>query len=127
LYEAITGHDTTRRSSMFGFSKSVPSITAEEVKQALDTKADVTIVDVRTPDEYRKGHLEGSLLLPVDTVSEKAASVLKDKKETLYVYCLSGSRSIQAADILLKLGYTRVFNMTSGLLAWRAKGYSLIQ
>ncbi|HBB76193.1 MAG: hypothetical protein A2186_00390 [Candidatus Levybacteria bacterium RIFOXYA1_FULL_41_10] len=112
---------------MFGFSKSVPSITAEEVKQALDTKADVTIVDVRTPDEYRKGHLEGSLLLPVDTVSEKAASVLKDKKETLYVYCLSGSRSIQAADILLKLGYTRVFNMTSGLLAWRAKGYSLIQ
>ena len=112
---------------MFNFLKPVQSITAEEVKRALDTKADVIIVDVRTPDEHRKGHLEGSLLLPVDTVSEKAASVLKNKKKTLYIYCLSGSRSVKATDILLKLGYTKAFNMTSGLLAWRAKGYPLTQ
>jgi len=112
---------------MFNFLKSVQSITAEEVKKALDAKADVTMVDVRTPEEYKKGHLEGSLLLPVATVSGKAASLLKDKKRTLYVYCLSGSRSIQATDILLKLGYTNTFNMTSGLLAWKAKGYPLTQ
>lgn len=112
---------------MFNFLQSVSSVTAEEVKQALDAKEDVTIVDVRTPEEYKKGHLDGSLLLPVDTVSEQAASLLKDKKKTLYVYCLSGSRSMQATDILLKLGYTKAFNMTSGLLAWRAKGYPLTQ
>ncbi len=112
---------------MFNFLKSVQSVTAEEVKQALDAKEDVTIVDVRTPEEYKKGHLDGSLLLPVDTVSKQAASLLKDKKKTLYVYCLSGSRSMQATDILLKLGYTKAFNMTSGLLAWRAKEYPLTQ
>ena len=112
---------------MFSFSKSVQSITAEEVKQALDAKADVIVVDVRTPEEYNRGHLEGSLLLPIDTVSKQAVSVLKDKNKTLYVYCLSGSRSVQATDILLKLGYPKAFNMTSGLLAWRAKGYPLIQ
>ena len=112
---------------MFGFTKSVPSVTAEEVKQALDTKADVIFLDVRTPDEYNKGHLNGALHLPVDTVLEKTASILKDKKKTLYVYCLSGSRSVHATESLRKLGFENAFNMTSGLLAWRAKGYPLTQ
>ncbi len=112
---------------MFGFAKSVPSITAEEVKQVLDKKADIILLDVRTPDEYNRGHLKGSVLLPVDTVLEKAASVLKDKKKTLYVYCLSGSRSVKATETLRQLGFANVFNMTSGLLAWRAKGYPLTQ
>ena len=112
---------------MFNFLKSIQSVTAEEVKQALDAKEDITIVDVRTTEEYKKGHLDGSLLLPVDAVLEQVASLLRDKKKKLYVYCLSGSRSMQATDILLKLGYMKVFNMTSGLLAWRTKGYPLTQ
>lgn len=112
---------------MFNFLKSVQSVTAEEVKQALDEKVDIIIVDVRTPEEYKKGHLDRSLLLPIDTLSEQAPSLLKDKEKTLYIYCLSGSRSTQATDILLKLGYTKAFNMTSGLLAWRSKGYPLTQ
>ncbi len=109
---------------MFSFSKNIPSVTAEQVNQALDTKANVIFVDVRTPAEYKRGHLEKSVLLPVDNIAEKAESIFADKTKTLYVYCLSGSRSIYATKVLRQLGYTNVFNMNGGLLQWRGKGYS---
>lgn len=111
---------------MFGFSKNIPSVSAEEVKRALDTNEEAIFLDVRTDEEYVRGHLAGSLHLPVGAVLDRAETVLSDKKKTIYVYCLSGSRSTFATEQLQKLGYENVFNMTGGLLSWRAKGYPLI-
>lgn len=96
------------------------TISAEEVKKAIDEKQDIVLLDVRTPAEYAKGSITGSINVPVDSVSEKISSFIPDKTKTVYVYCLSGSRSMMAADMLIKLGYTNVYSMTSGLLAWRA-------
>ncbi len=56
-------------------------------------------------------------------LGENAEKILKDKKQTIYIYCLSGSRSIQATESLRKMGYENAFNVKSGLLAWRAKRY----
>jgi rhodanese-related sulfurtransferase len=109
------------------FGPSVPKISAEEVKQALDTKKNVTILDVRTQQEYAKAKIAGSLNLPVDQIAEKITNVLPDKKQTIYVYCLSGSRSIHAVNTMKKLGYSDVYDMQNGLLAWRIKKFPLIQ
>lgn len=110
---------------MFGLSPKVPEIEAKDVKEAIDLKKDFVIVDVRTPGEIEKGKIENSISIPLDrisTVSEK----ITDKEKTIYVYCLSGSRSSLAVDRMLKMGYKQVFSMKSGLLAWRAGGYSLV-
>ena len=113
---------------MFEFLEpEVPQITAEKVKQASDTNQKVVLLDVRTPGEFARGKIEGAINLPVDQVPAKISSVLPDKSVTIYVYCLSGSRSVFAVDAMLKLGYENVFNLTSGLLAWRSLGYQLIQ
>ncbi len=102
----------------------LPNISAEKVKMAIDAKTDVLLLDVRTTSEYARGKIAGAINVPVDEVANKIASVLPDKTKTIYVYCLSGSRSVFAVDAMLKLGYKNVFNMTSGLLAWRVKGYT---
>ena len=112
---------------MFNFGPKVPTITAEEVKQALDEKKNVIMLDVRTPDEFSRGTIAGSINIPVDEISNKIENVISDKNKTIYVYCLSGSRSAVAAQAMLKKGYTNVFSMTSGLLAWRAQKYTLTQ
>lgn len=104
----------------------VPQITAEEVKKSLDAKEEVTLLDVRTVGEYSRGKIKGGVNLPVDEITHKIETVIPDKSKKVFVYCLSGSRSIHAADAMIKLGYTNVFNLTSGLLAWRAKGYPVI-
>lgn len=111
---------------MFGFfAPDVPQITAEDAKQALDRNQDVLLLDVRTPDEFAKNRIKGAINLPVDQVESKVTSVVPNKQKTVYVYCLSASRSVHAVDAMKKLGYTNVFNMTSGLLAWRAKQFPL--
>ena len=107
------------------FSSTTPQITADEVYSAVQDKKDVLFLDVRTPGEYSKGHIENSIHLPVEEVATQIESVLPDKAKTVYVYCLSGSRSTVAVNVMTQLGYTNAFSMTNGLLMWRSKHYPL--
>lgn len=104
----------------------VPQVTADEVKKAIDGKQTCVLLDVRTPGEYARGKIEGSINLPVDKVDSDILTVIPDKSAKIYVYCLSGSRSIYAVDTMVNLGYTNVFDMAHGLLAWRAKYFPVV-
>ncbi len=110
---------------MFGLGPKVPTIEAEDLKKALDEKSDVVIIDVRTPGEFSKGHIKGSINLPVSDVAANIEKTISAKDKTIILYCLSGSRSVFAVDMLVKLGYSNVFDLKSGLLAWRSKQYPL--
>ena len=68
------------------------------------------LLDVRTPDEYRQGHIPGSKNVPLQSIS-KAADMIDNKSTPIFVYCLSGARSRQAAAILKQMGYTNVKNI----------------
>jgi rhodanese-related sulfurtransferase len=93
------------------------TITAAEAKNMMDTDSEITILDVRTEEEYNTGHIEGSILLPNDEISEQAEEKLKDKDATILVYCRSGRRSAMAAEVLSELGYTKVYDF-GGILDW---------
>ncbi len=103
----------------------VPQISVEEVKASIDAHEDIILLDVRTVGECSRGKLAGSINVPLDELMNQIEVKIPDKSAKIYVYCLSGSRSIHAVDTMLKVGYTDVFNMTGGLLAWRAKGYKI--
>ena len=77
------------------------------------------LLDVRTPQDYREGHIPGSTNLPLQTI-DKVASVAENKDTVLYVYCHSGARSRQAAALLQHMGYTRVNNI-GGIAAYGGK------
>lgn len=106
------------------FNSKVPQIDVPDVKKAIDAGADVVLLDVRTPQEFSKGNIAGSINIPVDEVQSKVGKLLPNKEKNIYVYCLSGSRSSHAVEIMVKLGYVHAQDMKSGLLAWRAKGYT---
>jgi phage shock protein E len=80
---------------------------------------DFVLLDVRTPGEYSRERIAGSINLPVDLVVERIEAIVPNKNIITYVYCLSGSRSIGAVAEMKDMGYKRVYNMVSGLLAWR--------
>ena len=107
------------------FGPKVPQIDASDVKNAIDSHKNFILLDVRTTGEYAKGKIAGSINLPLDQVAGKITQTIPDKDSTIYIYCLSGARSESVAQIMIKLGYTQVSNMTSGLMAWRAKGYKV--
>lgn len=93
------------------------SVSPSEVKQKLDNKEDVVIIDVRTEEEYRTGHLPGSILIPVDRLSKNITNKVPDKDEEIIVYCRSGNRSRTAWKTLTQMGYTNVYDM-GGINKW---------
>ena len=77
------------------------------------------LVDVRTPQEYREGHIPGSANVPLQTI-DKVTSIAENKDTVLYVYCYSGARSRQATAMLQHMGYTNVQNI-GGIAAYHGK------
>ena len=77
------------------------------------------LLDVRTPQEYRAGHIPGSKNIPLASLAQPGA-VTFQKDTPLFVYCYSGSRSRQAADILKGMGYTNVKNL-GGIASYTGK------
>lgn len=81
------------------------------------------LLDVRTPQEYREGHIPGSKNLPLQTI-DKVDSIVENKDTVLYVYCHSGARSRQATAMLQHMGYTNVQNI-GGIAAYQGKVESI--
>ena len=93
--------------NFFGSRKKASFIddAVQETAQNISTH----IVDVRSPEEYRSGHVPGALNLPLENL-QNAPAVLKDKNSKLYLYCLSGARSAMAAGMLRRMGYENCIN-----------------
>lgn len=78
---------------------------------------DVIILDVRNPDEFAQSHIPNAILLPLPEIWDNAENVLTDKNQTILIYCRSGVRSAYAAQELIELGYTNVYDF-GGIIDW---------
>jgi adenylyltransferase/sulfurtransferase len=86
------------------------------LKQRLDNKEDVFILDVREPHEYDICRLEGSTLIPLGELPKRVNEL--NSADDIVVHCRSGVRSGKAVDFLRKAGFRKVKNLTGGILAW---------
>jgi rhodanese-related sulfurtransferase len=96
-------------------------VNVSEAKQMIESNPDLAILDVRNLEEYESGHIENAVLIPVTELEERIDELDKEK-ETL-VYCRSGGRSATAGQILVDTGFSSVYNMLGGIMAWRNAGY----
>ena len=87
--------------------------------QEFKNAAGAVLLDVRTPQEYREGHIPGSQNVPLQQL-DKLEEVTENKDTVLYVYCRSGARSRQAVSLLNHMGYTNVHNI-GGIAAYSGK------
>ncbi len=99
----------------------IVSVSAPEFDTKIKTDS-VQLLDVRTPQEYAEGHIEGALNINIqsDDFQQMAEKELS-KDSTILVYCRSGRRSMDAAGILTRLGY-RVINLKGGIIEWKEDG-----
>ena len=87
--------------------------------QEYKNTAGAVLLDVRSPQEYREGHIPGSQNVPLQQL-DKVEEVTENKDTVLYVYCRSGARSRQAVSLLNHMGYTNVHNI-GGIAAYSGK------
>ena len=83
------------------------------------------ILDVRTPCEYDMGHLYDAILIPHDELKTSFRGLEECKNSEIIVYCKSGKRSQQASEILVEYGFTKVYNMLGGIMAWMDADYPI--
>ena len=113
---AQTTNDAAVSASTDAATAEYRTITPEKAKELIGTVG-VVLLDVREQDEYDQIRIDGAVLLPVDDVALKAADVLPDKNATIIVYCRSGRRSAIAANELVGMGYTGVYDL-GGIQDW---------
>ena len=75
--------------------------------------AGAMVIDVRSPGEFRSGHVPGAINIPLGELRESLPRRVKDKQQVLLVHCLSGGRSAIAQQQLKDMGYAKVFNLGS--------------
>ena len=78
-----------------------------------------TLVDVRTPEEFRGGYIAGAVNISLQELDGKMNKIPKNKPVVLY--CRSGNRSAHAAHALLQAGYTEVYDL-GGIIEWARQG-----
>lgn len=103
------------------------TITATELKSAIDTGARVSLIDVRTPAEYEAAHLEGSVLMPVDTLDCAAVLAAAGDAELRVLICQSGIRADRAAKKLAASDGGCFALLEGGVNAWQKAGMPLIR
>lgn len=85
-------------------------------KEARQTD-NAVFIDVRTPEEFASGHIEGAYNIPLDRI-DVTLQVVKDKSTPLYLYCRSGARSGRACHYLQSEGYSNAINI-GGIMSWQ--------
>lgn len=92
-------------------------IDSEEAARLMQTEKDYIILDVRTEEEFKSGHIPNAICIPNETITGGELGALKDKNQLILVYCRSGRRSKEAAQKLANFGYNNVKEF-GGIIDW---------
>ncbi len=85
------------------------------------------ILDVRTQNEYNRGHLHSSVLIPVQELQSRYKELDHHKDREILIYCATGNRSTVASKILIDNGFKHIVNMRGGIYDWSKKNYPVVR
>ena len=102
-------------------SGEVESISPKEAA-AMYTGQKAVIVDVREDSEWNEQHIPGAIHIPLGQLSERLSELKQYKDSPVITQCRSGGRSAQAFDVLKSAGFSKVYNMDGGIMAWDKAG-----
>ena len=103
-----------------GYDRSYRQISMEEAEDMMRRNDNHIIVDVRTVEEYEEGHIPGAICIPVETIGKEKPEKLWDLDRIILIYCRSGNHSKQAAQKLLEIGYTNIYEF-GGIIDWKGE------
>ncbi|MCP3890241.1 MAG: rhodanese-like domain-containing protein [Desulfobulbaceae bacterium] len=97
-------------------------VTADEAAKLLNNLHPF-ILDVRTVQEYKQIHIEGTHLIPIQELQSRIAELESKKHEDIFIYCATGNRSTVASRILADRGFKRIYNLRYGVYDWAKHGH----
>jgi rhodanese-related sulfurtransferase len=95
----------------------------DEFKEQYEAHANAQLLDVRTAQEIAMGAIEGAIAIDAFDAQFAAKVGQLDKSKAYFVYCRSGRRSANACQIMAQQGFSELYNLEGGYMAWEANGY----
>ena len=102
------------------------AVTAKEAAKLISDGPPL-ILDVRTPSEFKSGHLHNAVLIPVQELDKRVHEISKYKNLDILIYCATGNRSTVASKILIDEGFMRIINLRYGIHEWRKLNYPVMR
>lgn len=102
------------------------SLSAKQAYALLENDENITLLDVRTSEEFQEEHIEGALSIPLQVLNENLSTLQNVKDKKIIVYCHSGTRSVSASRLLAKNGFVPL-NVEGGISAWKSDGLSVVK
>lgn len=99
---------------------------AAELMRGNRSNPGFVILDVRTPEEFRQGYIEGAVLLDYYSPDFRDRFAALDRDATIIMYCRSGNRSSHVLGLADKLGFRQVYDLRGGIVAWKKAGLPLV-
>jgi len=103
----------------------IKEISVQDLKKIIDTDLNCCLIDVRELNEWQHMHIAHAIHIPKDDITNRLPSQIIDKTQAIYLHCKAGVRSLYAAQCLQNIGYTNLYSVTGGILAWESCGYPL--
>ncbi|MBN1951143.1 MAG: rhodanese-like domain-containing protein [Bacteroidales bacterium] len=104
----------------------IRNVGAAEFKVLVD-KGEGQLVDLRTPDEFASGYIEGASLINIYSPDFRDQLSMLDRETPVYIYCRSGNRSANSIYIFEEMGFREIVNLRDGILEWTEMGFGLVQ
>jgi len=104
-----------------------PQISQEEFQKWMASEDQPMLLDVRTADEFVKGHVPGAMNISHDLLAGRLIELGSDKAQPIVVYCRSGRRAGIAEDILRDAGFTNLKHLDGDMLGWQKSGLKVEQ
>ena len=101
----------------------IREVQPDQVKAWLDAGEPITLIDVRSGQQWAESRLPGALHIRKDDVEYDTPGFVPDRDALVVCYCVVGMTSAIAADMLQRIGYMRVVSMDGGIKAWNLAGY----
>ena len=102
------------------------SVDAKQAIALIEQDENVTLLDVRTIEEYKEGHLRDATLIPVHALAQNLGMLKTEKNKKILVYCATGNRSVAASRILEENGFTPI-NVKGGIMKLQGLGIEVIK
>jgi rhodanese-related sulfurtransferase len=101
--------------------------TAYSMIQENKDNKDFVVIDVRTSGEFDEGHIEGAVNINYNSPGFTAELETLDKGKTYLIYCRTGNRSSDSAEIMVRLGFKKIYRIKGDIVAWKSENLPLVK
>lgn len=102
----------------------IVQLTPQDASELVNNTS-VTILDVRTINEYKAGHIGKAIVIPVQELQERVSEIEHLKNSKVLVYCRTGVRSKKALQILQQNGFSQLYHLEKGIRLWTQEGFKI--